>query len=65
MVYIDRMSVQGLTGIECRCGYIYCGKHRYADEHDCSFDVKEKHRQRILRENKIVVAKKFDTVDES
>ncbi|RHX99543.1 hypothetical protein DYB36_010702 [Aphanomyces astaci] len=30
----------GLTGIECRCGYVYCGTHRYADQHECSFDHK-------------------------
>ncbi|KAF0705617.1 Aste57867_7000 [Aphanomyces stellatus] len=30
----------GLTGIECRCGYVYCGLHRFADQHECSFDYK-------------------------
>ncbi|KDO17805.1 hypothetical protein SPRG_16792, partial [Saprolegnia parasitica CBS 223.65] len=23
----------GLTGIECRCGYVYCSNHRFADQH--------------------------------
>lgn len=22
----------GLTGFECRCGFVFCGTHRYADE---------------------------------
>ena len=22
----------GLTGFECRCGFVYCGVHRYADQ---------------------------------
>ena len=30
----------GLTGIECRCGFIFCGQHRYVDTHNCSFDYK-------------------------
>ncbi|ETV92015.1 hypothetical protein H310_13541 [Aphanomyces invadans] len=30
----------GLTGIECRCGFVYCGIHRYADQHECTFDHK-------------------------
>lgn len=28
----------GLTGFQCPCGYFYCAKHRYAEEHNCSFD---------------------------
>eukprot|EP00456_Euglypha_rotunda_P051448 TRINITY_DN4155_c0_g1_i13.p1 TRINITY_DN4155_c0_g1~~TRINITY_DN4155_c0_g1_i13.p1 ORF type:complete len:272 (+),score=39.37 TRINITY_DN4155_c0_g1_i13:92-817(+) len=31
----------GITGIECRCGYIFCGEHRYASEHDCPYDFKK------------------------
>lgn len=33
----------GITGIECRCGYIFCGKDRYAEEHDCDYDHKQRH----------------------
>lgn len=28
----------GLTGTECRCGYVFCGMHRYPEEHNCDFD---------------------------
>lgn len=28
----------GLTGTECRCGYVFCGSCRYPEEHDCDFD---------------------------
>lgn len=30
----------GLTGFTCRCGGNFCGQHRYAEEHSCSFDYK-------------------------
>jgi hypothetical protein len=28
----------GLTGFKCRCGYFYCGTHRYEDAHECDFN---------------------------
>ncbi len=28
----------GLTGFECRCKGWYCGTHRHADQHPCTFD---------------------------
>ena len=40
----------GFMGTECRCGYVFCGEHRYADAHSCDFDYKELNR-RILKEN--------------
>ncbi|XP_010669036.2 zinc finger A20 and AN1 domain-containing stress-associated protein 12-like [Beta vulgaris subsp. vulgaris] len=28
----------GLIGFKCRCGGVYCGLHRYANEHSCAVD---------------------------
>jgi len=28
----------GLTGFQCQCGYLFCAKHRHAEDHACSFD---------------------------
>jgi len=44
----------GITGIECRCGYIFCGKDRYASEHDCPYDFKKAHQKKINK-------RKFET----
>jgi len=46
----------GLTGIECRCGSVYCGSHRMAEKHACTFDFKEFGRQHIEKANERVVA---------
>lgn len=40
----------GLTGFQCRCGALYCGLHRYPDEHSCSFDYAAEDRK-ILKKN--------------
>jgi hypothetical protein len=41
----------GLTGIECRCGFVYCGTHRYADQHNCTFDFKSADRAELAKRN--------------
>jgi len=53
----------GLEGIECRCGYVFCGKHRYADEHDCEYDYKKAQRRKLMQENTRLQGKKFDKID--
>jgi len=52
----------GITGIECRCGYVFCGKHRYANEHECKFDHRAAHRAKLAKENKEVKANKFEKI---
>ena len=27
------------SGIICRCGNLYCHNHRYATDHNCTFDI--------------------------
>lgn len=41
----------GLTAIECRCGFVFCNAHRYADQHSCSFDFKAADRAELARRN--------------
>jgi len=48
----------GFTDIECRCGKIYCGKHRYPDEHKCSFDFKLFDRVKLKNDNPMIVPDK-------
>ena len=37
----------GLTAIECRCGIKYCSKHRYAEDHACTYDYKGNARKEL------------------
>lgn len=49
----------GLTGFKCRCGYVFCGIHRYADAHNCDFDYKTTGRAELAKENPEIVAAKL------
>jgi len=52
----------GLTGFECRCGYVFCSKHRYAEDHNCNFDHKGKGREIIAKNNPNVTRSVLDGV---
>lgn len=49
----------GLTGFECRCGYVFCSKHRHAEDHLCDFDHKTAGREIIAKANEKVVGNTF------
>lgn len=52
----------GLTGFKCRCGVMFCGSHRYPEQHDCTFDYKQLGRESIAKANPIVKAEKLDKI---
>lgn len=41
----------GVTAIQCRCKYYYCGKHRYSNEHDCPINYKKINKEILLSNN--------------
>eukprot|EP00347_Sterkiella_histriomuscorum_P010491 403376079 len=44
----------GLLGFVCKCDFVFCGKHRYAEEHDCQFDYKQRQQEKLAKENPLV-----------
>ncbi|PFH33797.1 AN1 family Zinc finger domain-containing protein [Besnoitia besnoiti] len=52
----------GLLGFQCRCGYYYCGEHRYEDRHNCQFDYKTFEREQLRKHNNRVVADKVQKI---
>mmetsp|Transcript_47027 Transcript_47027/g.102371 ORF Transcript_47027/g.102371 Transcript_47027/m.102371 type:complete len:179 (-) Transcript_47027:474-1010(-) len=52
----------GLTGFKCRCGYSFCGTHRYAESHECQFDYKTFERRKIADSNPLVQGSKIQKI---
>jgi len=52
----------GLTGFKCRCGNTFCGMHRYAEKHSCTFDFKTTGRETISKANPVIKAAKIDKI---
>eukprot|EP00698_Gefionella_okellyi_P009290 TRINITY_DN2355_c0_g1_i2.p1 TRINITY_DN2355_c0_g1~~TRINITY_DN2355_c0_g1_i2.p1 ORF type:complete len:163 (-),score=17.85 TRINITY_DN2355_c0_g1_i2:58-492(-) len=41
----------GFTGIACHCGFVFCGKHRLSEKHNCKFDYKTAGRAQLEKLN--------------
>mmetsp|Transcript_7232 Transcript_7232/g.13714 ORF Transcript_7232/g.13714 Transcript_7232/m.13714 type:complete len:561 (-) Transcript_7232:189-1871(-) len=54
----------GITGIPCRCGFVFCGKHRYPEEHTCHFDHRGLHKKNLAEQNPLVEAAKFTRIED-
>lgn len=52
----------GLTGFKCKCGMLFCGQHRYAEAHNCSFDYKSAEREKLAANNPLVQASKVERI---
>lgn len=52
----------GLTALPCRCGYVYCGVHRMATDHNCDFDYKTHARSVLAGANPLVAAAKVNKI---
>ncbi|KAI6679520.1 hypothetical protein NL676_033401 [Syzygium grande] len=50
----------GLLGFECCCGNVFCGAHRYPEEHGCDVDFRTAARRRLSEENPLCKADKME-----
>ncbi|KAL1291391.1 hypothetical protein HN51_059923 [Arachis hypogaea] len=50
----------GLIGFECRCGDLFCGKHRYPEVHECEFNFKDIGRNILAKQNPLCIRDKLD-----
>lgn len=51
-----------MTYIQCKCGGYYCGKHRYANEHNCQYDYKKVNEEQIRKNNPEITKEKFERI---
>ncbi|KHJ47446.1 AN1-like Zinc finger [Trichuris suis] len=49
----------GLTGMECRCGGIFCALHRYSDTHECNYDYRAAGAEEIRKNNPVIQSEKI------
>uniref|UniRef100_A0A8B9S4Z3 Zinc finger AN1-type containing 4 n=1 Tax=Apteryx owenii TaxID=8824 RepID=A0A8B9S4Z3_APTOW len=50
------------TSYECRCGNNFCGTHRYAETHACTYDYKSAGRRYLQETNPVVSAPKLPKI---
>lgn len=47
---------------DCRCGHAFCGQHRYAESHACTFDYKAEGRKLLQIANPLVQPQKLPKI---
>jgi len=52
----------GLSGIQCRCGNVFCSHHRHADQHNCTYDYKSAAREQLVKANPLVTGTKIKKI---
>jgi len=52
----------GIYGFQCRCKYYFCDKHRYNDQHNCTFDYAQYQKANLLVKLEKVVDRKVDEI---
>lgn len=53
----------GLTGFHCRCGYVFCSRHRHAEDHCCDFNHQRLGQEFIRKSNPKVEARYMELLD--
>ncbi len=48
-----------INAFKCRCNNFYCNKHRFNDQHDCSFDYKKDAVSKLKASNPKIASKKI------
>ena len=52
----------GLTGFECKCGGLFCGMHRMAGAHACTFDHAAMNKELLEKRVTSVIADKMEKI---
>jgi hypothetical protein len=55
-----KKKVKPAGRFSCKCGYVFCGKHRYADAHECDFDYRSEHTEKLAKLNPSVAPSKME-----
>lgn len=51
-----------IINIECKCGKLFCRQHRLPFDHECQFNYKNEHKNKIKIQNPKIINKKIDPI---
>ena len=46
----------------CKCNKKFCIKHRYLDEHNCSYNKKKEELDKLKKDNPKIISKKINII---
>lgn len=48
--------------IKCKCGNVFCAKHRYTNDHNCTFDYKKDYKGKLEKQMDKVISEKISKI---
>ena len=52
----------GSLGFDCRCGFVFCNKHRLPESHNCEFDFIADGKKQLAKNNPVVQSDKIQKI---
>ena len=52
----------GSLGYECRCGFVFCSRHRMPESHECDFDFVADGKQQLAKNNPLIQNDKLERI---
>lgn len=52
----------GLVFIRCKCSNIFCSKHRYPENHICSYNYKDMFKKELEKNNNKIISEKISKI---
>ena len=52
----------GLLGYDCKCGFVFCKKHRLPETHACEFDYISHGKQVLAMNNPVIKTEKLERI---
>ena len=46
-------------GFECKCGFVFCSKHRHVEDHGCDYDYFREAQTLLQKQNPVVAFEKL------
>lgn len=54
-----KIRLNPFTEFKCKCKNTYCSKHRLASDHNCTYDHKKEHIERLQKTYRRITPKKI------
>lgn len=54
----SKCKKKSMIEYKCRCGFVFCVKHKNPEDHKCTFDFREEGKKMLEQKNKKIVKDK-------
>ncbi|KAK1350284.1 putative zinc finger protein [Hamiltosporidium tvaerminnensis] len=57
---ICKRKLRVSNNFSCRCGGMFCGRHRHFDQHSCTYDIRKDFVEKLTKENPRIIGRKLN-----